>query len=422
MMRLDQQLLSNRIEKLEVAITIALLVYFIGISLPDPFPRNINALSYPLIAFLFVLHWKRLTWVATRDIPLLLLVGTALASFFWSTNPQLTLEACRGFLRMFIFGAYFTTRYSLTQQMKILAWVFGTAAVLSTLVVIFIPSQGLSEMHPGAWEGIFNHKSKLADAMSIGAILFCLNAIEDRTINWTAWIGFGATVAINFLTHSSSSAVSLLVLLSLMPLYKLIKQQYQLKIILLSFGCILAGFVAIFIMVNIEAILIDILGEGLDFNGRIPIWNLMIERISEERPWFGYGLNAFWNSDAGAFVGRFAWEDAVDATEFNAHSSYMELFAALGYTGIFIYLISLITVFTRTVILLISTKKVEFFWYIQFLIFIHIAAIPNVGKIASGASTYLVIYVSICLSTAVEYRKLRYKKATPVSTYKLQRY
>ena len=413
-MILDRQSFVRGFKKIEVGITIIWLLYFFDVALPEPISDQINLLSYPIIAILFFLYWKRLIWVATRDVFLLLLIGTILASIFWSVSPQNTINASRGFIRMFLFGAYMTTRYSLKEQMRILTWVFGIAAILSIAVVIAIPSYGLSTVHQGAWEGIFAHKGMLGDAMSIGAILFLFTAFEQRSPNWLAWIGFGITVAINILTDSSSSLISFMLLLSLIPLYLTIKQQYKLKTILLCVGCIIAVSIAIFIVGNLETILVDVLNQ--ETSGRVSIWSLMLERILQERPWIGYGFNAFWNSEAGTFVGRYAWEETVVATDFNAHSSYMELYAGLGFLGIVVYAISLVTVFIRTVMLLMSTRRIEFFWFAEFLVFAHIAGISNVGKIASGASSYLIVYVSICLSTAVEWRRLKMDRPQHIKT------
>ena len=419
MMRLKKQSFIDWGKKIEVGITIIWLLYFFDVALPDPFPKQINILSYPIIAILVFFYWKRLTWVATRDLPLLLLVGTVLASIFWSISPQNSIDASRGFVRMFLFGAYLTTRYSLKAQMKLLTCVFGIGAILSIAVVLAMPSYGLSSVHQGAWEGIFAHKGMLGDAMSIGAMLFLFTALEKRSPNWLAWIGFGITIAINLLTDSSSSLISFALLLALMPLYLTIKQQYKLRTILLGMGCIIAVSIAIFIIGNLETILVDVLNQ--ETGGRVSIWRLMIERIVEEKPWLGYGFNAFWSSEAGTYVGRYAWEETVVATDFNAHSSYMELYAGLGLLGVLVYVISLVTVFIRTVSLLLLTKKIEFFWFIEFLIFAHIAAISNVGKIASGASSYLIIYVSICLSTAVEWQRLKKSQSQDIKT-NLNRY
>lgn len=419
MMRLNNQLLNLWVRNLEVVVTVIWLLYFIGVNAPSPIiGKLMKVLTYPIIAILVILHWKRFSWVATRDIPLLLLVGTAFASVFWSVNLGTTLEGCRGLLRSVLFGAYFTTRYSLKEQMKILAWVFGIGTILSLAVVLAIPSYGTAARidHPGAWQGIFLHKNILGYAMTAGAILFLLTALEERKLNWLAWSGFGLAVVITFLCKSSGALASLLVLLSLMPVYKLVRQHYKLQVILLSMTCILAGSVAIFIFGNLETILVDILGETTEFTGRTPIWDLIVEK-TWERPWLGYGYHAFWHSDAGAYVILHTWASdggAKEAVEqgFNAHSGYFQLLPQLGFLGISLYAISLVTVFVRVFILLLSTKKIEFFWLLQLLVFI---SVTNLGDamattIMAPGNSFTSIYVSICLSTAIECKRLKRKR------------
>lgn len=418
MVRLPTQIPYHWIGKLEVGITIIWLLYFMNVLLEDPLPDLLNALSYPTIAVLFVLHWKRILWVLTRDLPLLLLVITIVASAFWSNDPDRTLDAAKAVVRMFVFGAYFTVRYSIKEQMKILAWVVGIAAILSTAVVIVMPSYGIDPFHQ-AWKGIFAHKGMLGDVMSFGAILYLILALKDKKPNWLAWGGFAIATAINLLTDSASSLLSFIAMLSLIPLYQLVKQQYKLKAILISIGCIFAGGITIFILGNLDTILVDVLNQ--DTGGRLSIWTLIVEKVMKDRAWLGYGFNAFWSSDAGTFVGLNAWSDARVAVEFNAHSSYVEMFAGLGIFGILVYAISLTTTVFRAVMLVVLTQKIEIFWLIEFLVFAHIAGISNVGKLISGSSSYWVLYVSICLSTAVEYRRLRNNQKKHLNTRDIDR-
>ncbi len=427
-MRLNNQLLNLWVRNLEVVVTVIWLLYFMGVKVPPPIPESlVNALSYPFIAILVILHWKRLSWVATRDITLLLLVGTALASVFWSADLGKTLDSCRGLLRIVLFGAYLTTRYSLKEQMKILAWVFGIGAILSLAVALAIPSYGMAGRidHPGALQGIFAHKNILGYAMAIGAILFLLTAIKDRKPNWLAWSGFGLTVVLTVLAYSSSALVSLLLLLSLMPVYQLVKQHYKLQVILLSMTCILAGSAAIFIFGNLDTILVDILGETVEFNGRTPIWDLIVEKTLE-RPWLGYGYNAFWESDAGVYVILHTWASSDGAKEavekgFNAHSGYFEFLPQLGFLGISLYAISLVTVLVRVFMLLLSTQKIEFFWFLQFLVFISVANFGDAMSIAivGPSNSYTAIYASICLSTAIEWRRISKKRYFKIERNKL---
>lgn len=405
------------VEKLEIGVTVFWLLYFMGVRFPSPISGTlVNALSYPFVAVLVLLHWRRLTWFATRDILLLLLIATSIASFFWSAAPGLTLDANRGLLRTFLFGAYLATRYSLKEQLKILTWVFGIGAILSLVSALAIPSYGISPVpgHRGAFIGIFPYKNYMGYSMVLGAITFLIAAIKERKPNWLAWSGFGLTVALTVLARSSASLVCLLVLLLLMPLYLLIKLHYKPKVILLCFVGILTGSAAIIILGNLEAILVNLLGESVEFSGRMPIWTLVIEKVIEERPWLGYGVNAFWKSDAGLYVILNTWaslskETVVNQT-FNFHNAYMVVYSGLGFLGLLLYVTNFVIVFIRVVILLLSTKKLEFFWLLQFLIFIPIAGYADDIVSILNTSSYCVIYISTSLITIVECKKLRSPK------------
>jgi len=128
------------VERLELVVTVFWLLYFMDANVPPPIPGSIvNSLSYPFMAIALALHWKQIAYVATRNISLLIFVSMALLSLVWSADLSTTMDINRGLIRTFIFGAYFAARYSLKEQMKILAWVIGIAAILSLLVCVGIP-------------------------------------------------------------------------------------------------------------------------------------------------------------------------------------------------------------------------------------------------------------------------------------------
>ncbi|WP_171975532.1 O-antigen ligase family protein [Brasilonema sennae] len=401
---MNNQLMNRWVRNLEFGVSVIWLLYFMGVKLPSPFTTLLNALSYPIIAILVILRWKRLPYVATRDIPLLLFIGTTLASVLWSGNQNMTLKGIGGLLRMLMFGAYFATRYSIKEQMKILSWVFGIAAILSLALALVIPSYGIDKE---GWTGIFPYKNFLGYTMSLAAILFLLTAFKERSQNWFAWIGFGLAVSLIMLAHSSGSLVNILLLVSLIPLYQLVKQHYKLRVIFLGIVCVLVGGTALFILGNLETILVDILGKSLELNGRTPIWTLAIEK-GMEKLWLGYGYNAFWSSDAGIYIMINTWS-GLRETGFNSHNSYLELFLNLGFIGLFLYAISLVIVFIKAVILLRSTQQIEFIWHIQLLIFLSVASMADTNFIMSAASSYCCIYISTSLSTAIEFERIRRK-------------
>ncbi len=397
------------VERLELVVTVFWLLYFMDANVPPPIPGSIvNSLSYPFVAIVLALHWKQIAYVASRNIPLLVFVSVAMFSLVWSADFSNTLGINRGLIRTFIFGAYFATRYSLKEQMKILAWVIGIAAVLSLVVCLAIPSYGIGE---DGWQGIFPYKNFMGRSMVLGAILFLLMTFNKSRQHWISWIGFGLTILLAVLSQSSTSILLLLLLLSQMPLYGLIQQQYKLRVILLSLACILIGAVVMLIVANQEIILVDVLGEGTTFNGRTPIWSLIIETVSQERPWLGYGYGAFWTSDAGVHVILNTWaSDLAIPESFNAHSVYLEIFANLGLLGLILYGIVFITVSIQSAILLLSDKKIEFFWLFQLLLFTSLASLADVGLGISATNAYGILSIAACMSISLEYQRWRKKK------------
>jgi exopolysaccharide production protein ExoQ len=404
------------VEKWEKVITIFWLLYFMGVEFPPPIsPSLLNALSYPFIAILVALHWKQVFWFATRDISLLFLIGTALISVFWSVDTGLTLNWSRGLLRILLFGAYLAACYSIKDQLKMLAWAFSIGAISSLIVAFAIPSYGINITDRGGLVGIFPYKNYLGYSMVLGAITFSLLFFKERKPSSLFWSGFCTAIVLS--TRSSASLVCLIFLLSLMPLYQLSKLKYRQRVILICLVLILVGTIVTIVLNNLETILVDILGESAEFSGRTPIWTLTIEKVIEERPWFGYGVNAFWKSNAGSFVISNTWasQEALLNQNFNFHSAYVPVFAGLGFLGLLMYAINAITVFIRVLILLVSTKKIEFFWCFLFLMFVFLGGLADDMVSILGSSSYCAVYIAISLSTIIEYRKLRYTQKNLVN-------
>ena len=406
------------VAKLEKIVIVVFLLYFLSVKTPPPLTSTMmNALSYPAIAVLTALHWRRMAYVATRDIFLLLLLGVAFASILWTVDMNQTIDANRGLVRTFLFGVYLATCFNLKQQMRLLVWVFGLALGLSLLSGIL--GSGISR---SGWVGIFLYKNYLARAMCTAAILYLIIAFNYSQKRWLYYFGFTLAVMLCIFARSSSGLVFLLISLSIMPLYTLIKQHYKVRVIFLCFVGILAAIIGILVVANQETILVDILGEGITLNNRTPIWTLVIERVLEERPWLGYGYDAFWTTDAGIHVIQNTWaaEQNVEigVGSFNAHNSFIELFSYFGFLGLFIYMLALFNVMAKTIVLLFATKRVEFFWVFQFLIIIIMASMIDVGSKFISASTFGILGITSCLSIALEYRswKQENRKSLAYST------
>jgi exopolysaccharide production protein ExoQ len=408
---LKLQALKNFGEKLEPWIVGVLLLYFFGLDAPPLIVKIMKVGSYPIVFFLIVGRLQRFAYFATRDISLLLLVGMAMISVFWSAAPDFTSIETKAVLRATLFGVYLAMRFSIKEQMKLLAWVLGIGAVFSLLFALAMPSYGIhvsgDEGTVGAWKGIFSFKNLFASLMTLGALLFLLIALDERKKRWLSWGLFGLSVVLLFLSQGKTAYSVFFISLSLLPFHKFVKQHDKLRVFFMLIAILVTGSAIVLVLSNLEFIVVDTLGKNMEFNGRMPIWTLIFNKILE-RPWLGYGLSGFWTSDEALYVLYNSWgEIALESgTRFNAHSGYLDLGLALGFLGFFLYVFNFLALFTRTVNLWMATRSIEFFWIIQVLVIFLLLNFTDSISILGIGSTWS-IYVSMAISTAVQQTRMR---------------
>jgi O-antigen ligase len=107
---------------------------------------------------------------------------------------------------------------------------------------------------------------------------------------------------------------------------------------------------------------------------------------------------------------------ASEGIRFNAHNGYLDMVLQLGFSGLLLYLLSFLTCLIRTVNLLMSTKTVESFWVLQLIVALFLLNFADSVGILSTNGLWS-LYISCCLSTAVEQTRLRKKRS--LSTAKI---
>lgn len=405
------QAFKNFVEKLEPWLIGLFLLYFFGLDAPPVFITLMKVGSYPLLLFLIILRWKRFAYFATRDISLILLVAMAMLSVFWSASPEVTSIETKAVLRATLFGVYLASRFSIKEQMHLFAWVLGTGAVFSFLFAIAMPSYGIHTSGDpgmiGAWKGIFSFKNLFASIMAITAVLFLVIALNSQRKRWLYWGLFCLAVVLLILSKGKTSYSVFFISLCFVPLHNFVKQQYKLRVVLVLTALLLGGSAVVLILSNLEFIVVDTLGKNLEFNGRMPIWNLIFDKIFE-RPWLGYGMSGFWTSDEALYVLYHSWGagSLEKGTRFNAHNGYIDLCLSLGFLGFSLYLVNLIGIFARTLNLWLTTKSTEFFWILQTLVVLFLLNFSDSISIL-GTGSMWIFHTSMAISTSAQQIKLR---------------
>ncbi|MGH2415975.1 MAG: hypothetical protein ACRDEA_20250, partial [Microcystaceae cyanobacterium] len=182
----------------------------------DPYTPILFMGVYIVTFFLIIQRWKSFVYVAQKDIWIWLLIGIALASMLWTVAPDITPRRSLLLLGTTLFGVYLATRYSLREQLQLLAWTFGLIIILSFVFAIALPSYGLMSfqeggIHAGTWRGIMSHKNILGRIIDVSAIVFLLlcfkNSSLQRKYRWVAWIFFILSALLIILSTSKTAIV-----------------------------------------------------------------------------------------------------------------------------------------------------------------------------------------------------------------------
>lgn len=402
-------------ESLEFIVLAVVILRFLGLSI---FPSGINSLinigSYGLLLLLLGKYRHRFLYLVSKEPIIVGLIGLAWFSLFWTVEFNETFSITRGLTRNTALGFYLAARYSPKQQVRLLLVVFSLAVILS---LIYGAGQALP------WHGAFPQKNYLARIMMLSAILFLNNNVFTWKTRWISLLGFGASSLVLWFSQGKTSFAIFVAAVAIVPVYRLAKARLKNKwfnyIAVLS---VMFAFV-VFILNNItpisETVIIDMMGKDMNFNGRIPIWELLIDKI-RERPWLGYGNGAFFGSDEALYVIDRTWASS-NVSRFNAHNGFLTVALDLGIIGASLVIIHLLLNLYRSIKLAFSSENVWGTWMCQFVVFMIVFNSFDNAGILSGRDAIWMIYVMtsataiLCLEKAAYVRKSENPYLRPIS-------
>ena len=175
------------------------LTFFSGVFGPDSLGAVLPGIVITLIRFfiwgtssiLVCIFWKRTVGAIGKNKLFCILTVLIILSFVWSDSPYDTLLDMKDVLIMTSFGLFFGTKFSLKEQVQLVAFTLLTGGLLSTIAAIGFPTIGIhtvSQDHPGAWKGVYGHKNGLGSMMVLNAVTFF--ALPKETSILYKWAGF----------------------------------------------------------------------------------------------------------------------------------------------------------------------------------------------------------------------------------------
>jgi exopolysaccharide production protein ExoQ len=361
----------------------------------DPMRQAVFAGIYAVTAVLVMFNWREFFRTLFADRLLLVLVLLAAASVLWSDVPAVTLRRVTGVGGATMCGAWLATRFDMREQIRLLSWALGGAALLSLLVILLLPARGISTgIHEGAWRGVFTHKQLLGQYMALGSLALLFASRSAKRHRWLPRLVLVVALLLLVFSASKTALVATCAMIAVVPLGLWLRSRSPLVLVLLTTVLLLSAAAAIVGLEYREA-LVGALGRDVTLTGRTVLWQA-IWHVLQERYWLGWGMGAFWLGWIGESAAVWA---AVGWTPSHAHNGFLELWLSLGLIGVAVFLAGFAVVFVRALRWLRSVPTFLGLWPLMFMLFFMLYNIPS--RMILGANELpWVIYVTVALTLA----------------------
>ena len=324
-----------------------------------------------------------------------LLIGLVLLTFFsaaWSADPGLTLRRSIALLATTLFGVDFAVRYSLRDQLRLLAVALGGVVLLSVIVQVFFPGQipTVDMLYPDAWVGLFGQKNEFGRIVVL-ATLVVLTAVRKSVggiiITFLALV---AAIGLIIAAQSMTSFVALVGMILVMQFAPTLRWSARIRRAVQVFGTIIA-LPALYALIHFRDSVTELMGRNASLTGRVKIWGLSLASIAL-KPILGYGYSAFWPASAEAM----RIDVAMNWTVPHAHDAYIELALELGLVGLGLYLGAYLVAMKRAALYMRMEGGNSAKWPLVYLCFVLLYSFTENYVLAPNTIFWMLFVAASC--------------------------
>ena len=329
----------------------------------NPLGQSLWIMIYGVTAVLIAVNFPRFFNVVRKDKLLLLLNLLGMISVSWSEDPWRSARNGLGLFLTYAFGSYVACRYTERQFLD----VFGASAfcccLISLALGIFVPRLGVMSDLRGSWRGMFVDKNILGRFMALSALGLLVLRLRGGVRPWLPCAGLVLAIMLLYLSRSMTSVVMLVSAVALFAVSWWIRGRPTLAVVValaLAAGCV--GLIWAWDVVGVLASLLD---RDPTLTGRTPLWELLLELVWD-RPWLGYGYDAFWSGDKGKYVNlALRWRVA------HAHNGSLNVLLDFGSIGLLLLVVHFARCGVRAFVRIQTDPGAgpeRIFWLILFLV------------------------------------------------------
>jgi len=350
--------------------------------------------AFYAVAFVFIVNHWRVVVEGVKSVKwIVVLLLIAIASTAWSQDPFFTLRRSIVLLATTAFGVYFGSRFTVPQQLRLLAWTCALVVLASFAVAIVLPRYGVDHhLHPGDWQGAFVQKNGLARIMVLAVMVFYF---ARPSVGRTArWIGMASAFTLLVLSRSLTGAIVFALICATVPLYHLLRTKITFSVPLMIAIAVAAAGSALVIASSRNDVL-QLVNRSPTLTGRTDLWSAVLTSI-QKRPWFGYGFNAFWQGMQGESATVF---EALGWAPAHAHNGFLDLALDLGLVGVAAFVIGYIGFLRRAVDAIGKVRGSVPLWlctYLAFMLFYNLSESSILVQNNICWTLYTATAVSLC--------------------------
>lgn len=346
------------------------------------FPRLRSTLKDYLKAFLMMM---------SSDPSLAILLFMILFSLLWSDTSDVSLKNGLVILEVTVIAIYIGKQYS---WQELYPW----WRVVNLFVLLWSLLKTNAD-EAGCWNGILGHKNQFSFFMAQTAVLWFLFAFYSPKNRRLAIVfGLLASLAVQK-GCSGASRILVIILLGLWFYLSVIKKlPVQWAVISVILFLIISICLAIVVINNLEAIVVDGLKKDMTLTGRTEFWPQIVDKINE-RPLLGFGVAGFWQPWRG--LENPAHSIIIVKSQFvppHSHNGFLDLACDLGWGGLILFMFSFLNNLVKGVVYLTRTQLPEAGLPLFILTYTLMTNLTETGLFGTTSIWFWYIVMSVRLS------------------------
>lgn len=307
--------------------------------------------------------------------PLLVFPALTIASTLWSDAPGTTLRYSIQFTISMVAGVLIARR---TPGPALIGAVFA-AFLLAGVLSILNPRTEFMDMHGTVvFLGQFGSKNEMAMAASLLALSATAAMLDRRQpliVRLAAVGGLGLAGVLIAMARSSGATISIIVAGAAYAGVALLSR-FGPAVRVLALVTVLLAAVPVGMVVSDMAKSTDTLavklGKDTTLTGRTYLWERAGGYI-RAKPVLGHGFQAFWRQGNLEAEGLWRYAKVAARKGFNFHNQYVEILVDLGWTGLVVFLATVVASFVALVrrVLISPTPTVGFAFAVFFYLMLR---------------------------------------------------